>query len=135
MPLGVADIPEAEIEFSAVRASGPGGQNVNKVSTAIHLRFDINRSSLPSDLRERLLKLRDRRVSDAGVIIIKAQNSRSQEKNKQEALSRLNHLLIKAQVQHKTRRVTRPTFSSVNKRLDRKTRQGQKKKLRRSVDD
>ncbi len=135
MPLGVADIPEAEIEFSAVRASGPGGQNVNKVSTAIHLRFDINRSSLPSDLRERLLKLRDRRVSDAGVIIIKAQNSRSQEKNKQEALSRLNDLLIKAQVQHKARRVTRPTFSSVNKRLDRKTRQGQKKKLRRSVDD
>ena len=135
MPLGVADIPEAEIEFSAVRASGPGGQNVNKVSTAIHLRFDINRSSLPSDLRERLLKLRDRRVSDAGVIIIKAQNSRSQEKNKQEALSRLNDLLIKAQVQQKARRVTRPTYSSVNKRLDRKTRQGQKKKLRRSVDD
>ncbi len=135
MPLGVEDIPEVELELSAVRASGPGGQNVNKVSTAIHLRFDIRSSTLPVELRERLLKMRDRRISDSGIIVIKAQNSRSQEKNKQEALSRLDELLKKAQVQRKTRRATKPSYSSVTKRLDRKTKQGHKKKLRRAPND
>ena len=136
MSISVENIPEAELEMSAVRASGPGGQNVNKVSTAIHLRFDIGRSSLPSGLKDRLLKMRDRRISDAGVVIIKAQTSRTQLKNKQEALLRLDELLKKAQIQHKVRRATKPSYSSVNKRLNKKTKQGQKKKLRRSsIDD
>ncbi|MFT4712080.1 MAG: ribosome-associated protein [Candidatus Azotimanducaceae bacterium] len=136
MRISVENIPEAELEISAVRASGPGGQNVNKVSTAIHLRFDIVRSTLPTALKDRLLKMRDRRISDAGVVVIKAQNSRSQGKNKQEALVRLDELLKKGQVQHKVRRATKPSYSSVNKRLNKKTKQGQKKKLRRSsIDD
>ena len=135
MRISIEDIPESEIAVSAIRASGPGGQNVNKVSTAIHLRFDIGRSSLPPELKSRLLKLRDHRISDTGVIVIKAQTSRSQEKNKMEAMLRLDQLLKKAQIQPKVRRATKPSYSSVNKRLDRKNKQGQKKKLRRSLDD
>lgn len=126
-------IPEHEIEFHAIRASGPGGQNVNKVSSAIHLRFDIKASSLPDELKQRLLALHDQRISRNGVINIKAQSLRSQEQNREDALARLKSLIQQAQEKQKRRVPTRPGRASRQRRLDKKTRHGRKKELRRKI--
>ena len=131
----VSDIPESEIVFSAIRASGPGGQNVNKVSSAIHLRFDVRSSSLPDAVKAKILRMRDTRISTEGVIVIKAQKFRSQEKNKLESLARLDELLQKSQHVETPRRQTRPSRSSVLKRLEGKKKQGSVKKNRGKVSD
>ncbi len=131
----VLDIPESEIVFSAIRASGPGGQNVNKVSSAIHLRFDVRSSSLPEAVKAKILRMRDARISTEGVIVIKAQKFRSQEKNKLESLARLDELLQKSQHVETPRRQTRPSRSSVRKRLEGKKKQGSVKKNRGKVSD
>lgn len=128
-------LPEDEIEFSAIRTQGAGGQNVNKVSSAIHLRFDINKSSLPDFYKQRLLNLNDKRISKDGVIIIKAQKFRTQEKNRDDALERLRQLIKSVTVVQKARRPTRPTKSSQKKRLDSKTQRGKTKALRGRVYD
>ena len=120
-------IPPEEVEISAIRAQGAGGQNINKVANAAHLRFDINASSLPEAIRERLLKLEDRRISNEGIVIIKAQEFRSLEKNRTEAMRRLQGLVDSVAVLPKKRRPTRPTRSSVAKRLAFKDRRSQLK--------
>ena len=123
-----------EVEMSAVRAQGAGGQNVNKVSSAIHLRFDINTSSLPPFYKERLLALRDSRITSEGVIVIKAQQYRTQEMNREDAINRLREMILAAGVVQKKRRPTRPTRSSQVKRVDGKVKRGQTKQLRGKVD-
>lgn len=128
-------IADNEIKISAIRAQGAGGQNVNKVSNAIHLRFSINSSSLPDPLKERLLQLNDQRINSEGVIVIKAQQYRSKEKNREEALKRLFKLIESVSSAPRKRRITRPTMSSNKKRLDSKTRHGQIKTMRKKVAD
>ncbi|WP_090457797.1 alternative ribosome rescue aminoacyl-tRNA hydrolase ArfB [Nitrosospira sp. Nsp1] len=122
---------ENEIEIKAIRAQGSGGQNVNKVSSAIHLRFDIAASSLPDIYKERLLKLNDQRITREGVVVIKAQQYRSQEKNREDALRRLYELIGRAAESPPNRKPTQPTRSSQKKRLDSKTQRGQLKIMRK----
>jgi len=126
------EIPDEEIELNAIRSQGPGGQNVNKVATAIHLRFDIRASSLPDQIKARLLQLSDWRISRSGVIVIKSQH-RSQEKSREAALERLRELIANATVVRKARKATKPTRSSQLKRLESKTSRGQVKALRGKV--
>lgn len=127
-------IPDSEIELHAMRSQGAGGQRVNKVSSAIHLRFDIRASSLPLFYKEELLKLRDHRISDDGVITIKAQQHRSQEQNREEALERLLALIQSVAIPRKKRKATKPTHSSKQRRLDSKKKAGRLKALRRTLE-
>jgi len=122
-----------EVEFNAIRAQGPGGQNVNKVSSAVHLRFDIANSSLPEHIKERMLAMRDQRITKDGVVVLKAQQSRSQEANKEEALRRLQELVDSVAVLPTVRRATKPTRSSQRKRLDGKAKDGERKQLRGKI--
>ncbi|UOD30261.1 aminoacyl-tRNA hydrolase [Massilia violaceinigra] len=128
-------IDPGEVEFSAIRAQGPGGQNVNKVSCAVHMRFDVGASSLPEAIKERLLALSDQRITQAGVVVLKAQQSRSLEQNKEDALRRLQELVDSVAVLPTVRRATKPTRGSQRRRLDSKTKSGQTKAMRGKVSE
>jgi ribosome-associated protein len=127
-------IPDSEIDIHAMRSQGAGGQNVNKVSSAVHLRFDIRASSLPPSYKEELLKLRDHRISEDGIIIIKAQSYRSQEQNRADGLARLRALILSIAIPRKKRKATKPTKRSQNRRLESKTKRGRLKALRGTIE-
>ena len=127
-------IPESELDLSAIRSMGSGGQNVNKVSTAIHLRFDVKASSLPELCKEKLLALADNRITKDGVVVIKAQSYRTQEQNREDAKKRLAQLIRSVMLVAKKRKPTKPSFSAKMKRIDSKKRKGSTKELRGKVD-
>ena len=128
-------VDEREVEFNAIRAQGAGGQNVNKVSSAIHLRFDLHASSLPDEIRERLLALNDSRITQEGVIVLKAQQHRTQEMNRADALARLQQIVDDVSNPPKPRRATKPTYGSKQRRLEGKSQRSEIKNLRGKVND
>lgn len=134
-PVAPLEINEAEVDISAIRAQGAGGQNVNKVSSAVHLRFDIVASSLPDDVKERLLALRDSRITQEGVLVFKAQQHRSQEMNRADALARLHELVNSVAVPPRVRRATKPTYGSKQRRLAGKSQRSEIKASRGKVEE